>query len=166
MAQVHNAILRGLNTIYLQAPSLNTTTEKSNPLFLTRSWATWVTDHHHLEEDKMFPGFEKVTGVPGLMRKDVEQHHAFEEQLEGLLRYASEKEGQGFEGSTLRGLIEGLVEGGFTRHLEGEIESLLSLGEFTNGEDGSEKGKAMLRVYKECEDEVAGQDKICPASPN
>ena len=161
MAQVHNAILRGLNTIYLQAPNLQTTTDKSNLLFLTRAWAKWVTDHHRLEEEKMFPGFEKALGIP-VMRRDVEQHHAFEGELERLLMYASETEGEEFEGSRLRGLLEGLVEGGFRVHLEGEIESLLSLQEYTSSEnEGVEKGKALLKVYKECENEATRQDKVC-----
>ncbi|GAW20989.1 hypothetical protein ANO14919_105020 [Xylariales sp. No.14919] len=64
IAHIHNAMLRGLNSIYLQAPHVQQTQDIADLLFLTQSWGTWLLDHHHLKENTMLPGFEAALGVP------------------------------------------------------------------------------------------------------
>ncbi|TGJ82232.1 hypothetical protein E0Z10_g6534 [Xylaria hypoxylon] len=64
IADIHNAMLRGLNSIYLQAPHVQQARDIADLLFLTQSWSTWLLDHHHLKESVMLPGFEAVLGVP------------------------------------------------------------------------------------------------------
>lgn len=158
MAHTHNAILRGLNSIYLQSPYLNTTTtkaqDKSDFLFFTKTWASWVTHHHKIEEEILFPGFERVTGVPGLMARDVEQHHGFEGELQGFLKYVSEVGVEDVQGDEIRKRIEAFGES-FRVHLEQEVEGLIGLGvyEAVQGE--------LVGVYRVCEREATRQDKVC-----
>ncbi|KAI0536978.1 hypothetical protein GGR58DRAFT_371136 [Xylaria digitata] len=64
IAHIHNAMLRGLNSIYLQAPHVQQSQDIADLLFLTQSWSTWLLDHHHLKENTMLPGFEAALGVP------------------------------------------------------------------------------------------------------
>ncbi|KAI1085269.1 hypothetical protein F5B20DRAFT_137495 [Whalleya microplaca] len=64
LAHTHNAMLRGLNAIYLQAPHVHQPTDVSDLLFLTQSWSAWVLDHHNVKETSMLPGFEAVLGLP------------------------------------------------------------------------------------------------------
>ncbi|KAI1825252.1 hypothetical protein F4861DRAFT_202587 [Xylaria intraflava] len=64
MAHIHNAMIRGLNAIYLQAPHVRQTQDITDLLFLTQSWSAWLLDHHDLKEGTMFPGFEAALGVP------------------------------------------------------------------------------------------------------
>lgn len=64
VALVHNAMIRGLNSIYLQAPHVRQTQDIVDLLFLTQSWTTWLLDYHNLKESTMLPGFESVLGVP------------------------------------------------------------------------------------------------------
>ncbi|KAJ8122658.1 hypothetical protein O1611_g9787 [Lasiodiplodia mahajangana] len=63
IALIHNAMLRGLNAIYLQAPHVRKAQDVADLLFLTQSWSAWLLDHHNLKEGTMLPGFEAVLGV-------------------------------------------------------------------------------------------------------
>ncbi|KAI0441350.1 hypothetical protein F4803DRAFT_428227 [Xylaria telfairii] len=64
IAHIHNAMLRGLNAIYLQAPYVQQAQDIADLSFLTQSWSTWLLDHHSLKESTMLSGFEAVLGVP------------------------------------------------------------------------------------------------------
>lgn len=157
MAHTHNAILRGLNSIYLQSPYINTTAnlnDKSDFLFFTKTWASWVTHHHKIEEEILFPGFERVTGVSGLMARDVRQHHGFERELQGLSKYVSEVTAEEVRGDEIRGRIEEFGER-FRVHLEQEVEGLVGLGVY------EEEQEELLGVYRKCEKEATRQDKVC-----
>ncbi|KAI3328700.1 hypothetical protein F4824DRAFT_392100 [Ustulina deusta] len=57
-------MLRGLNSIYLQAPHVRQAKDIADLLFLTQSWSSWLLNHHHLKEAIMLPGFEAALGVP------------------------------------------------------------------------------------------------------
>ena len=84
MAFAHNAMIRGINSIFNQAPYIHKDEDIADFLFFVRSWANWVGDHHHLEETLMFPSFEKVMDKPGFLQANIEQHHAFEPGLKQL----------------------------------------------------------------------------------
>ncbi|KAI0522013.1 hypothetical protein F5B22DRAFT_643594 [Xylaria bambusicola] len=61
---IHNAMIRGLNSIFLQHHHVRQTQDIADLLFLTQSWSTWLLDHHQLKENIMLPGFEAALGVP------------------------------------------------------------------------------------------------------
>ncbi|OTB09154.1 hypothetical protein M426DRAFT_316448 [Hypoxylon sp. CI-4A] len=62
-AHVHNAMLRGLNALYLQAPFVREPADIADFMFLVQAWSGWVLDHHELKEGVMIPGFEAVLGL-------------------------------------------------------------------------------------------------------
>ncbi|KAI0098704.1 hypothetical protein GGR51DRAFT_537601 [Nemania sp. FL0031] len=64
IALIHNAMLRGLNAIYLQTSHVRKAQDVADLLFLTQSWSAWLLDHHNLKEGTVLPGFEAVLGVP------------------------------------------------------------------------------------------------------
>ncbi|KAI0206056.1 hypothetical protein F4808DRAFT_455544 [Astrocystis sublimbata] len=64
IAHIHNAMLRGLNAIYLQAPYVHRPQDITDLSFLAQSWSTWLLDHHDLKEREILPGFEAVLGIP------------------------------------------------------------------------------------------------------
>lgn len=64
IALIHNAMLRGLNAIYLQVSHVRQNQDVADLLFLTQSWSAWLLDHHNLKEGVILPGFEAVLGVP------------------------------------------------------------------------------------------------------
>ncbi|KAI1501490.1 hypothetical protein F5X99DRAFT_409074 [Biscogniauxia marginata] len=68
IAHTHNAMLRGLNAIFLQAPHVRQPADVADLMFLTQAWSAWLLDHHELKETAMLPGFEGVLGLePGAL---------------------------------------------------------------------------------------------------
>ncbi|KAL7949259.1 hypothetical protein V8C42DRAFT_310404 [Trichoderma barbatum] len=153
MAFAHNAMLRGLNAIYLQAPYIQKA-DIGDFLFFVSSWASWVQDHHILEETRMFPGFERIPGIkPGQLSHNIEQHHLFSTGLEDLRKYATGTNAVEYNGGRLRELI-GIFSAYMREHLADEIDSLWSLECCEKGQE-----KNLLKVYKDCEAEAGKQDK-------
>ena len=91
MAYTHDAMIRGLNSIYNQARHIPANkTDISDFLFFIEAWAAWILHHHDLEEKFMFPGFERVLGNPGALAVSSAQHEVFASGLEELHNYAKD----------------------------------------------------------------------------
>ncbi|KAJ5619688.1 hypothetical protein N7510_003672 [Penicillium lagena] len=150
MACTHNCMLRGLNSIYLQAEQVERPADIGDFLTFIKFWANWVSDHHVLEEEHMFPGFEKAIGITGFLGNNVEQHHAFQSQLKDLLTYGASTKPASYDASVLREIIERMAPI-FHQHLSNEIDSLLSMQPYN--------GEALLKVYKQCVASAAKQEK-------
>jgi hypothetical protein len=145
MALAHNAYIRSLNAIYIQATSpllspSDPANHKTISDFLTYSqtWYEAVHHHHDAEESFFFPLLESVTASPGLMAINVEQHAAFFTQLEkwGERTYTITPEE--FNGEEWRKGIESFAEP-LVKHLTEEIGTLEALVSFDA--DGSKLGK-------------------------
>jgi hemerythrin-like domain-containing protein len=61
MAQMHNSIFRGYNSIYLQAPYIRET-EKSDFIGYCLTWYKLVETHAKDEESNLFPLVEELLG--------------------------------------------------------------------------------------------------------
>lgn len=129
MSLVHNMVIRGLNSIYLQAPRVSQNDVLS---FLQYALAWWalVNVHHTGEETDFFPYLEDATGQKGLMDVNVDQHHAFRDGLQSFKTYMEDCVAgtQTFEGNKVVGIIDefGKV---LVTHLTDEIPTLLQLRE-------------------------------------
>lgn len=160
MAHAHNCMLRGLNAIYHQAPHVKSRVDIADLVFLTASWVAWLTHHHQLEEETMFPGFEAAVNQPGLLTAAVEQHEVFARELDGLRQYAAMSDVvQNFEAGELRKRIEALGPP-LREHLADEIGMLQRMREFCEGPGGEERAQGLLRVYQASQAEAAKQDKF------
>ena len=73
MAHIHNSILRGYNTIYLQAPHI---ADEDKPDFIgyARSWFRFVRSHHDDEENELFSAVEEVVGTKGVFDETHREH--------------------------------------------------------------------------------------------
>lgn len=156
MIIVHNVILRGVNSIYLQCVNVETRSPGAVPGFVgyARMWASmggflrpsgeriWVRmhvltittkvhEHHDNEEGLFFPRLEELVGVPGLMTSNVEQHATFHDGLETLQTYlgAVEAGEERFDGKRLRGIIDSFMPE-LAEHLHDEIKTLLALDKY------------------------------------
>ncbi|KAL8281134.1 hypothetical protein RQP46_006492 [Phenoliferia psychrophenolica] len=71
MTLLHNVILRGFNSIYLQAPHV-----KDDDLgdFVQYSLACVLQAHHDDEEAELFPRLAGVVKNPDLMKESLEEH--------------------------------------------------------------------------------------------
>jgi hemerythrin-like domain-containing protein len=129
MACAHNALLRGLNSIYQQCPFVSSPTDIKDLLTYTTFWCSWIREHHEGEETLLFPALEEGTGVKGLMEKNVEQHHAFMSGFRELETWVKEVKVEEYDGGKLRGIIDQFGEK-LTEHLSEEITTLLELKEY------------------------------------
>lgn len=73
MCVVHNALLRGLNNIYIQGPNIRPADYKD---FIGYSlcWHSAIDEHHTSEEEQFFPEIEEAVGEKGLLDGNVQQH--------------------------------------------------------------------------------------------
>ncbi|KAL0935613.1 uncharacterized protein CTRU02_210204 [Colletotrichum truncatum] len=127
MAVVHNMVIRGLNSIYLQAPYVSHAESKYFVKYML-AWYSLLHVHHSGEETDFFPAIEDMSGEKGLMECNVSQHKKFHDGIESFKTYidacASGKEK--FDGEKVVTLIAGFGEV-LTQHLRDEITTLLDL---------------------------------------
>ncbi|KAI5461582.1 hemerythrin HHE cation binding domain-containing protein [Mariannaea sp. PMI_226] len=139
MACVHNMVLRGLNSIYLQAPYIKPEDEKS---FLQYSACLYdlLHVHHKGEEDILFPVIEQMSGKKGIMDQNIQQHGIFHEGLESYNRYihACLSGKDKYSGSKLNTIIDTFGHE-LANHLTQEIATILDLAEFGDKMDKFEE---------------------------
>jgi len=132
MASIHN-LIRGLNSMYLQAPYVTKEQDIQDLLQYAIFWEILVHEHHQIEETTFFPEIERVTEEKGIMERNVEQHHLFEPGLKAwnkwciacFERTGSEK----FNVTKFKQLIDDFAPA-LVQHLADEIPTLLSLDKY------------------------------------
>ncbi|KAF1985214.1 hypothetical protein K402DRAFT_357706 [Aulographum hederae CBS 113979] len=134
MALAHNGIIRGLNSIYLQAPHIPLSDPATIRDFLAycQCWCESMHHHHDAEEQDFFPSIEQITEIKGLMERNVEQHRAFTPGFERFQEYARTCTPQEYDGQKLRSLVEDFAQP-LTRHLYDEIDTLRALDMYDSG---------------------------------
>jgi hemerythrin-like domain-containing protein len=73
MCLLHNAIIRGFNTIYLQAPHIQEA-DKADFIGYALTWFRFVKSHHDDEELNLFPKMEEVLGDKTIWTETHEEH--------------------------------------------------------------------------------------------
>ena len=128
MALAHNGMLRGLNSIYLQAAHIPREDLKSIRDFLTycQCWCESMHHHHDAEEKVFFPTIELISNVQGIMERNVEQHRAFTPGFDSFQEYSRTCLPKDYDGRKIRSLIEVFAEP-LTQHLHDEIGTLRGL---------------------------------------
>ena len=76
MVIVHNIIIRGLNSIYIQAPHVKPG-DYADFIGYCLCLSAVLHSHHHGEESIIFPGIEEGSGVKGIMDVNLVQHGSF-----------------------------------------------------------------------------------------
>jgi hemerythrin-like domain-containing protein len=73
MAHIHNAILRGYNSIYQQAAHVK---EEDKAAFIgyALAWYRFVKSHHDDEEAELFPKVEQILGTKGVWDETHAEH--------------------------------------------------------------------------------------------
>ncbi|KAF2011924.1 hypothetical protein BU24DRAFT_353168 [Aaosphaeria arxii CBS 175.79] len=85
MALIHNSVLRGYNSIYLQAPHVKPE-DYADFIGYCLAWFKLVKSHHDDEEANLFPGIVEMLGKED---KEVwgDTHHEHEAMLPGLVAF-------------------------------------------------------------------------------
>ena len=130
MACVHNMVIGGLNSIYLQAPHIHPKDEGSFLQYCACFYEV-LHIHHSGEEAYMFPAVEEMSGEKGIMECNVEQHQAFDAGLGKYNQYVQDclKGTKKYNGSELVAIIDefGPI---LVTHLTEEIPTILSLAKY------------------------------------
>ena len=73
MCVVHNSLLRGLNSIYVQSPNVQPA-DYTDFIGYSLCWHSVVHEHHTSEEYLFFPEIEEAVGEKGLLDGNVQEH--------------------------------------------------------------------------------------------
>lgn len=73
MALLHNAIIRGYNSIYVQAPHVPDA-EKADFIGYCLTWHKFVVSHHDDEEDVLFTKVEELLGDKTVWAETHKEH--------------------------------------------------------------------------------------------
>lgn len=73
MALLHNAILRGFNSVYLQAPHVKPA-DYVDFIGYSLAWYKLVKSHHDDEEAELFPKVESVLNEKGIWDETISEH--------------------------------------------------------------------------------------------
>jgi hemerythrin-like domain-containing protein len=130
MAHVHNMLIRGLNSIYLQASHIKPADEKPFCKYIM-GWYDLLHTHHSGEEAMFFPIVEKMTGIKGIMDTNIDQHKAFHDGVDGLKGYVQAviADQERYSGTKVVSLVDGFGTS-LVQHLADEIPTILSLRQY------------------------------------
>ncbi|KAL0765392.1 hypothetical protein CaCOL14_012141 [Colletotrichum acutatum] len=144
MALVHNMILRGLNSIYLQAPHVKASESKAFFQYIL-AWYSLLHVHHSGEEEHFFPAIDELSGQKGLMDGNVTQHKEFHDSLASFKQYVDScvSKKDKLDSAKLMTLIDGFGDV-LTKHLRDEIPSILELRVF-----GADKMASLEKTFEE-----------------
>lgn len=139
MTLVHNALIRGINAVYLQCnnvASQGTIQDRQDFANFAYAWGKMVHEHHDLEETDIFPAINELTEAPDLMNANVGEHKQFDEGLKTYFDFLEKvkKEEETLDGMKLRSIIDGFMPA-LRTHLENEIDTLLALEKYENKVD-------------------------------
>jgi len=153
MALAHNGIIRGLNSIYLQAPHIPDSDLPTIRDFLTycQCWCESMHHHHDAEETVFFPSIEQITGVQGIMEQNIEQHRGFTPGFDRFQEYAQTCASNDYDGMNIRSLIQAFADQ-LIRHLNEEIETLRRLDVYDS--------ERIRQAYKLFEKELMATDNV------
>ncbi|KAH8722529.1 hypothetical protein GQ44DRAFT_711616 [Phaeosphaeriaceae sp. PMI808] len=150
MAHIHNAILRGYNSIYLQAPHIKEG-DKAAFIGYASTWFRFVKSHHDDEEAELFPAVEKVLGEQDVWEETHAEHESF---LAGLAEYdaylTNLPSPTDFDGKKLVAIMSGFQEA-FRHHFHNEIATIAAFANLPNapkqGSKEAEQAKTIFKVW-------------------
>lgn len=155
MVLVHNMIIRGINSIYLQAPKIKLEKDVEGFLTYMYSWSLLVHMHHDNEESLIFPLLEKYIGIDNYMEKNADQHKLFGPGLGTFDAYIpAVREGkEKFNGTKVRSIIDsfGAV---LVQHLSEEIGTFEELDKFAEKINWKDYNKKVQEKAVEAGDKV------------
>jgi hypothetical protein len=135
MALLHNAIIRGYNSIYLQAPNVPST-DYADFIGYSLTFIKFVKAHHDAEEASLFPQCLEILSKKGedgdreIWGKSHDEHEAMMPPLLKMEEYLNGLKSPGdYAADALVPLLED-IRGPLKLHLHSEIEVIASLSKF------------------------------------
>lgn len=148
MALVHNAMIRGFNSIYQQAPFID---DQLSHDFIQYSltWASFVTSHHHDEEDNLFVKVSDLLDDKTVWAETQKEHEAFIDGVAQFQKYLKDlsKSTQLSADELLR--IMDSFRAPLANHLHSEVQTIAALATHPKAPvAGSDEAAAAALVFK------------------
>ncbi|KAK7188445.1 hypothetical protein DPSP01_004637 [Paraphaeosphaeria sporulosa] len=160
MSHIHNAILRGYNSIYHQAPLISHE-DKDDFIGYCLAWSKFVQSHHDSEEGELFPTIEDALGRKDLFEETHREHEAF---LPGLARFASYLATLGepydFDGGELVRIME-TFQRPFCQHFHAEIKTIAAFADLPEA-SRAEEAAAVFKAWGKKTVSKAGTTDVVP----
>ena len=150
MAHIHNVILRGYNSIYIQAPHVK---EEDKAAFVgyAITWYKFVKSHHDDEEAELFPKVAEVLGGKDeeIWGETHKEHESFLQGLVGYEKYLSQLASPSdFDGKALCNIMDSFQQP-FEHHFHSEINHISSLSALSSAPaPGSPESDNAATVFK------------------
>lgn len=158
MAQIHNTVLRGVNSIYKQAANVKPGTQDcADFLFYNQCVYDFLHHHHMNEEESFFPLLRDLTGDATFCDVATKEHDLFDVGVGKWKEYIYNVNPEEYDGSRLKEIIEGFGTH-LHQHLTAEIAWLLSMSKY----DSDACKKAFLTTGKKAEAELTFQKCVFP----
>lgn len=126
MTHAHNLFLRGLNSVYQQAPHVHNPKDAQDLLVFCHAWIISLEHHHDVEEAQLFPGLAAVTGEADICGREKEQHKSLHESLTRFEKYVTKTKGEAYRWEDLKAMMDAFVSI-LRTHLDEEIKAMLAL---------------------------------------
>ncbi|KAF2258904.1 hypothetical protein CC78DRAFT_586536 [Lojkania enalia] len=148
MAHIHNAILRGYNSIWHQAIHV-THEDKVDFIGYAQAWFKFVKSHHDDEEIELFPKVQEVVGTKGIWDETHKEHESFLAGLAAFNDYlANLGEPYDFSGTELRRIMSTFQEP-FNQHFHSEISTIASFADLPSApKPGSPEAENASVIFK------------------
>lgn len=128
MAEIHNVIIRALNSAYHHAGNVKPgTQDAANLLQYSQIICELIETHHDWEETSYYPAIEAFAQQPGILQGSVEQHKAFEKGMHNFHEYCRATSKEEYTSSSFRALIDEFSRP-LNKHLHEEPTVFYSLG--------------------------------------
>ena len=123
MALIHNVFIRGMNSIWRNAPLVKPGDEIAFAGYCL-CCMTLIHDHHHGEETILFPFFQTKLD----MSHNVEQHESFHAGMDAFEQYMNQvfNRKDKYDGEKTRALLKAFADP-LVQHLHDEVSSHLCL---------------------------------------
>ncbi|KAK3694507.1 hypothetical protein B0T22DRAFT_72798 [Podospora appendiculata] len=148
MALLHNSILRGYNSIILQAPHI-LDQDKADFVGYCLTWYKFVKSHHDDEEETLFTKIEDLLQDKTVFEDTHKEHEAF---LAGLAEFHKYLSGLStpadYSGEELLRIM-GTFHAPFESHFHSEIETISKLSDHPNApKEGTPENAAASATFK------------------
>ncbi|KAI0812867.1 hypothetical protein GGR55DRAFT_585567 [Xylaria sp. FL0064] len=148
MALLHNAIFRGYNSVYQQAPYVKDV-DTADFIGYALTWHKFVKSHHDDEEASLFTKVEDVLDDKTIWAETHKEHEAFLPGLAEFEKYlTSLRSPKDFSGTELQRIMSSFQEP-FETHFHSEISTIASLADHPNApKPGSPEEAAASQTFK------------------
>ncbi|OAA62133.1 Protein kinase-like domain protein [Cordyceps fumosorosea ARSEF 2679] len=151
MALVHNSMIRGFNSIYQQAPYVAADDEPALARDFVQyalTWASFVTSHHHDEEDNLFVQVSTLLHDDTVWAETRREHDAFIDGVAQFQTYLQSTLSSELSADELLRIMDSF-RAPLEEHLHSEVRTIAALAAHPRAPlEGSDEAAAAAAVFK------------------